>query len=54
MGILKFQLLHNNLKEQFSESRPTSDLAGWDKEFFYHQLPRMSEEYITGIVLSST
>jgi len=47
-GILKFQLLHNNLKEQ-----PPKQHLIWlvgIKNVFSHQLPRMPKEYITRIV----
>ena len=48
-GILKFQLLHNNLKE-----KPPDQHLIWLvglKNVFSHQLPRMPKEYITRIVL---
>ena len=47
-GILKFQLLHNNLKE-----KPPDQHLIWLvglKNVFSHQLPRMPTEYITRIV----
>ncbi|XP_065897152.1 histone acetyltransferase KAT2A-like isoform X2 [Dysidea avara] len=47
-GVLKFQILHNNLKE-----KPPDQHLIWLvglKNVFSHQLPRMPKEYITRIV----
>ena len=47
--VLKFQILHNNLKE-----KPSDQYLIWLvglKNVFSHQQPRMSKEYITRIVL---
>jgi len=47
-GVLRFQILHNNLKE-----KPPDQHLIWLvglKNVFSHQLPRMPKEYITRVV----